>query len=899
MARKSNSLFIGAHQINIDGPNVKHPALIAHWGTVNVGKIGKEPIELIGLDIETNSETGKMMLLGEWMNNRYHATTDNFLARIEALVRYAISNKMNMAYWSKLDPFVIFREFLENMDPELTSRTLDRFGTVGGEWDRKEHKWKVEPVAVVQGKGYTFGIQGVIRSAIQFFHMKDEDESPKTVWAFDIKGLYQKGLEKEAKSRFKWYSKIDESAHIIDWDRFWVDEYYHDMVLESNKLDARAAAALGLSIQEDFHKAFKWYPRTLISQGSLARAAVAAVTWNRHAKDETDEKAIKKLVAADLSSIGIINHEERWADQFGKEVVKDIYAMASEAYSGGNIEAYGYGFSESVSYADIASAYPGVIVGLKDLRGSVIVKGKGVPEKKENSYTFIRGTISIPAGMDYNPITIKHPIFKGTNIRPTGIFKASYIIEEREFMESRGATFTDESWIRIETRGEPSPLALATQEFVDLRAVLIEMMDSAQFMAKIAANSVYGITYEAVPIHEDALVKMNIKGERDDYYRELLRPYLKKLDLSGIQSDLKYHFGKDWSKIASRWQGPDGVAPDIVADELAEEGLWIEETHGAAIVMEMDRLWNLDRRTQDETVDVWEVIPKGYRAGEFYNPIYAAYITGLVRIQLNKACEAISNAGGVPILTMTDSIFWKGTPDMLPSHMWREKKTLGFFEKPETAKNFICLGSGRYGYVDKKGYTQTKRRGINVRDFKDADGIALDEFNWMELAKIADKNKSTTVELTVSVLISPGLIKASRELSISDLGRVVKRKRELGLTVGHTKRIASVEKLTGNKLMRTMTMTNPVHLDEAMLGYVVDGTYPNLRSNMESMELVTAVEKKRESTRERQRRYYNSKGKQRYQSLIDSGFGAKEASKLKYLSDESLRLYIQQKGDMS
>jgi len=293
MARKPNSLYIGREHLSADGPNVKHPALVSEWGTVNVGKIARNPIDLIGLDIETNAETGQMMLFGEFHDGKYIATTEHFINRLEALIRYAINNGKSFAYWSKLDPFVIFRLFLEHMDPDEVGRALDRFGTVGGQWNRKEGEFISEPVARIHADGFEFGILSVIRSAIQFYHMSDDDEGPRTVWAYDIKGLYQSSLEKEAQARFQWYSKIDVTAHIVDWERFSWDEHYRDMVLESNKLDARAASALGLSIQEDFHRAFGWYPRTLISQGSLARAAVAAVTWNHHAKDTSDEKELK------------------------------------------------------------------------------------------------------------------------------------------------------------------------------------------------------------------------------------------------------------------------------------------------------------------------------------------------------------------------------------------------------------------------------------------------------------------------------------------------------------------------------------------------------------------------------------------------------------------------------
>jgi len=315
--------------------------------------------------------------------------------------------------------------------------------------------------------------------------------------------------------------------------------------------------------------------------------------------------------------------------------------------------------------------------------------------------------------------------------------------------------------------------------------------------------------------------------------------------------------------------------------------------------MEMDRLWSMPVRTKSETVDVWAVVSKGYRAGEFYNPVYAAYITGMVRVQLNKACAMIEARGGTPLLTMTDSIFWKGSPDLLPEDMWREKKTLGYFEKPETATDFICLGSGRYGYVNQQGYQQTKRRGINVRNFKDADGIALDDFNWMELARTAAKHESATVDLDVSVLISPGLVRASNELSINDLGRVVIRPRTLGLTVGHTKRIAEVERLTGDVLMTEMIMSKPLHLDRFMTGDLIDGTYPTLRYMMNSMELVTRDDRKRVKGAKRSRKHYQAHAKERYRALVEAGFTADEARSLRNASDDDIRRHIQTKGDQS
>jgi len=136
-----------------------------------------------------------MRLLGEWHDGKYHYSTEDFLIRIEALIRYANNKSMAMAYWSKLDPFVILRTFLESLDPyddlEQINQALDRFGEVGGKWNKKERKWDARPVVEIKGNGFSFGILGVIRSAIQFFHLKDIDDAPNTVWAYDIKGLYQ------------------------------------------------------------------------------------------------------------------------------------------------------------------------------------------------------------------------------------------------------------------------------------------------------------------------------------------------------------------------------------------------------------------------------------------------------------------------------------------------------------------------------------------------------------------------------------------------------------------------------------------------------------------------------------------------------------------------------------
>ena len=50
----------------------------------------------------------------------------------------------------------------------------------------------------------------------------------------------------------------------------------------------------------------------------------------------------------------------------------------------------------------------------------------------------------------------------------------------------------------------------------------------------------------------------------------------------------------------------------------------------------------------------------GYRAGDFFNPIEASYITAIIRTYLSKVSYNIIKNGGEVYLNMTDSIFYNG-----------------------------------------------------------------------------------------------------------------------------------------------------------------------------------------------------------------------------------------------
>lgn len=525
MARRYNELFIGAEFLNEEGREIKHAGLIHEFGNPNISKISDSPINLIGIDIETNHLTAEMKLLGIWNGENYYYYKKDFLVELFEMVKTAFWKKgaNALAYWNKLDPFVLYKQFLILFGDSKQAHSLARYGKISGEWNRKHGSWNIQPVIEVEilrgRRTFRFGIKNVIRSSVQFYFYELVGGMPKqlnngnyplsTVWAYDIATLYKNGLEREAlgvkdeetgtypNARLPYYSKLGEEFHLVDWDRFETDSIYRKLVLKSNELDARAVYDLGTLTINQFKTAFHYYPRNLISSGSIARSAIVATLTHKYRSTMLDQDEADRLVYEDVKSIGIMNYYDNWSTQIDHENLKDLFCLFYEAYSGGYIEAMMYGMIKKGAYSDIASAYIKYITELMDLRDSKVSHGTGEPPHVDNSYCVIRGTVDIPLEVNYMPITVKHVTSKDTNVRATGIYKGSYYLIERDYMLSLGAKFTDETWYNVETTGLLSPIAEVAQVFINIRDELLAANDSAEYLAKSAAASLYGIQYEA------------------------------------------------------------------------------------------------------------------------------------------------------------------------------------------------------------------------------------------------------------------------------------------------------------------------------------------------------------------------------------------------------------------
>lgn len=113
---------------------------------------------------------------------------------------------------------------------------------------------------------------------------------------------------------------------------------------------------------------------------------------------------------------------------------------------------------------------------------------------------------------------------------------------------------------------------------------------------------------------------------------------------------------------------------------------------------------------EDEENNIaWE----GYRAGDFFNPVIASYITALTRTYLSEVSNHILLNNGQVYLNMTDSIIYNGN---IYLDIFSDKKTLGKFDKIENIKDVVILGSGRYEYYSelKEKYV-IKSRGFSVK----------------------------------------------------------------------------------------------------------------------------------------------------------------------------------------
>jgi len=286
-----------------------------------------------------------------------------------------------------------------------------------------------------------------------------------------------------------------------------------------------------------------------------------------------------------------------------------------------------------------------------------------------------------------------------------------------------------------------------------------------------------------------------------------------------------------------------------------------------------------------------DVVKVGYRAGEFYNPIYASVITASVRNIMTEACFEIEDNGGEVLLIMTDSIAWRGKVSDLPEYYYKEEKTVGYFEKPKIVKNFMCMGAGRYEYYSPlsngkfEKYTG-KTRGFSIEQVQDEEGITIEDFNWRKLVNKAIVEKSTVLKIPTRILISPSLISASKKYTVHDLGLVKTVTKKIDILAGKSKRLMNFKEDWLETLKTGMIDTKPLYCFRGMGGIdeIEDFTLPNFRKVIKEKTLINREEKEIITKRKENSSYYKNHKEEirkkynlKYALLVKYGFEPQKA----------------------
>jgi hypothetical protein len=142
----------------------------------------------------------------------------------------------------------------------------------------------------------------------------------------------------------------------------------------------------------------------------------------------------------------------------------------------------------------------------------------------------------------------------------------------------------------------------------------------------------------------------------------------------------------------------------------------------------LNSLYGITYELTDQFVEVENDIEwRGYRAGDFFNPIIASYITALTRTYLSSVSQNILDNGGHVYLNMTDSIIYDGE---ITLDVFSETKTLGKFEKPENLADVMILGAGRYEYrreFEEKYIVKSRGFEVKLKDESFYKDLPLDD----------------------------------------------------------------------------------------------------------------------------------------------------------------------------
>ena len=501
-----------------------HPLLIGKYSRMSK-HYRDEPFDTVGLDIETIHTTGQPRLMGfsfDDSENGYYKIDNPTLEDFFKIVRDLIDNRpgTSLSVWGNLDIQCILRLF----DPDEIERKFVS-GGISANFKNGEFVGSPPIMRYMTEKEIPFFVDHYIsgrslRLGIQF------GERVYTIWIFNLNQFYAGTISQTAQGLGMPWKEYPKNTHLVNWKRYengFETSTYYANVVASNKQDAIVARDLALRVQENFAQVFSAYPKILVSVGSLADAAVSKLLSDQ----EYNSNSFRWL------------QYNIWRNY---DDVAKTESLSAECFSAGYVDQFAIGYFDHVFMADIAAAYPDKIRHLPDLRDSRLFVGSGnlrgdiarLKAKGKTIFTaMIRGTVNIPESLVYHPITIKTP--DRQNIRPTGIFKAAYLLEERTHCLKYGARFSEEQYSIVYLEKQRlAPIAKISRKLRILRDNYLAdleiekdenvrtVLDGMQYLTKIVDNSLYGKTVMSTPIVADIEGAPKITGYRaGDRYNQI------------------------------------------------------------------------------------------------------------------------------------------------------------------------------------------------------------------------------------------------------------------------------------------------------------------------------------------------------------------------------------------
>ena len=545
---------------------------IVKWGVIK--PFFDKTYKFNSIDIETVDN--ELFIFGYILNDKYYYSESDFYNVFHELLLESIRSKKDILTWSRYDNTHILKMLLLKIkDEKEIYKILHRVG-------------KVSPVFSYKYKNFDIILENIIKDSF-IFKISDGRNKPRRITIYNLKNLYQGDLEKVAKNYgLDYYSKLGQEYHIIDKERYFNDSEYKKMVLLSNELDNKVIIDIAKIMLENFKKFTGVYPKTIFTNGSIARSYLLAYK----------EIKVRELQFKSLFSKSVFFNE--------------LLDYSMRAYHGGKIESYVLGYIKKAKISDETAAYPYALSQLPKLTRKVEYH-TGTIFLDKFFYAFIRCDIIIDNENFIHPVIVKNPI-NNTNISPYGYIENVIITKiEYDYLIKNGIEVIVKDYYGVEHIEGVYPYKNLVNYLFNSRIMYSETNISVSEMFKTIINSLYGITFELTDVYKE--------NEGDIY---------------------------------------------------------------------------------------WE----GYRAGDFFNPVIASYITAFTRTYISEVSYNIIQNGGEVYLNMTDSIIFNGD---ITLDVFSKEKTLGKFEIPTEIKDVIILGAGRYEY--KEDFTNKyviKNRGFSV-----------------------------------------------------------------------------------------------------------------------------------------------------------------------------------------